>query len=182
MFPGFVSPKAQPCGKPDSVRSGRQAPRVCRTRQPRARADGRETLSQRYDEHNDTFRSYHPPPPSFHPSFLPSASTARRGLAAMPFLRQAHFLQWGIAGKWPNHRFRATHSFCTPDSSDQAMECIKDSAPVFEAEKNSFSSTGKCWTEPLGKSCCTHLRCVMVQIFLLPFLSCSLSSADDNLG
>ena len=105
------------------LRSGRQAPRVCRTRQPRARADGRETLSQRYDEHNDTFRSYHPLPP-FVPSFLPSASTARRGLAAMPFLRQAHFLQWGIAGKWPNHRFRATHSFCTPDSYDQAMECI----------------------------------------------------------
>ena len=47
--------------------------RACagRTRQPRGGADGRETLSQRYDEHNDTFRSYHPPL-SFVPSFLPS--------------------------------------------------------------------------------------------------------------
>ena len=57
----------------------------------------RETLSQRYDEHNDTFRSYHP--------FF-SALVGLVGLVAMPFLRQAHFPQWGMAGKRSDHRIR----------------------------------------------------------------------------
>ena len=62
----------------------------------RARRAG-ETLSQRYDEHNDTFRSYHP--------FF-SALVGLVGLVAMPFLRQAHFPQWGMAGKRSDHRIR----------------------------------------------------------------------------
>ena len=121
--------------------------------------------------------------PSLSPSLLPSASLAWPGLVAGDAISATGpFSAMGHSRQAVQPQISLSHN-SFPSlwlSLFITTRYGKVSCHVIEMQGNSFSRASETLFGPLGKSCCTRLRCVIVQILLVPFLPFSSSSADDD--